>query len=99
MHGLHTLRQPNPAPQYSIFSSIVASLIMQASQALQPNDSQETVCLLLQLVSQGNFTQLSSPFCPGPYPGAPSEATIQSGILLLISFFLVLVSVLVYPLI
>src|ERR1700761_4885492 len=99
MYGLHPLHQPNPTPQYITFPSIVASFIIQTSQALRPNDSQETLCLLLQLVSQGNSTPLSSPFCPVPYPGTLSDAAIQLNILLLISFFLVIVSVLIYPLI
>ena len=97
---MYRLHMPaSSTPQYSIFPSIVASFIMQTSQALQRNDSQETLCLLLQLVSQGNSTQLSSPVCLVPFPGAPSEVAIQSNILLLISFFLVIVSVLVNALI
>ena len=65
---------------------------MATSQALQPNDNQETLCLLLQLVSQGNSTKLFSPLCPIPFPGASSEAAIQSNMLLLISFLLVILS-------
>ena len=99
MHGLHTLPQPNPPPQNSIFSSIVASFIIQTSQALQPNNSQETVCLLSQLVSQGDSTQQSSPLCPALSPAAPSEAAIQSNILLFISFSLSMMSVLACALI
>ena len=99
MYGLHTLHQPHPTPQYIIFPSIFVSFIIQTSLALQPNDSQETICLLLRPVSQRNLTQLFSPFCPVPYSGAPLEAAIQSDILLLICFFLVIVSVLVSPLI
>jgi hypothetical protein len=94
MKALYKLRQPNPTAQNSIFSSIVASFIIQTSQALQPNNSQETVCLLSQLVSPRDPTQPSSPFCPGPYPAAPSEATVLSNILLFISFFLSMISVL-----
>ncbi|KAF8258836.1 hypothetical protein EI94DRAFT_1090863 [Lactarius quietus] len=71
-----------------IFSSVIATFIQQASQALQPNNSQETVCLLSQLVSQGNSTQLSSQFCPGPYSKEPSAAAIRSNVLLIVSFFL-----------
>ena len=85
--------------QNSIFSSIVASFIIQTSQALQPNNSQETVCLLSQLVSPGGPTQPLSPFCPGPYPAAPSEGAVRSNILLFISFFLSMMSVLACALI
>ena len=46
-----------------------------------------------QLVFQENTTQ-QSPFCPGPYPGEPSAAAIRSNILLLISFFLAMMSAL-----
>jgi hypothetical protein len=88
-----------PTAQNSIFSSIVASFIIQTSQALQPNNSQETVCLLSQLLSPGDPTQPSSPFCPDHYPAAPSEATILSNILLFISFFLSMMSVLACALI
>ena len=88
IHILHALREPSPTPQNGIFSSIIASFIQQASQALQPNNSQETVCLLSQLVSQGNSTQSLSQICPGPYPGEPSAAAIRSNILLVTSFFL-----------
>ncbi|KAF8264436.1 hypothetical protein EI94DRAFT_1559684, partial [Lactarius quietus] len=77
-----------------IFSSIIASFMIQTSQFLQTNNAQETVCLLSQLVSPGNSSQQSSTFCPGAYPGAPSEAIIRSNILLLISFFLAMMSVL-----
>ena len=70
--------------------------MIQTSQALQPNNSgQETVCLLSQLVPQENSTQQASSSCPDPsFSGAPSEGVIRSNILLLISFFLAMVSVL-----
>lgn len=99
MQALYKPRQPNPPVQNSIFSSIVASFIIQTSQALQPNNSQETICLLSQLLSPGVPTQPSSPFCPGPYPATPSEATVRSNILLFISFFLSMMSVLACALI
>ena len=67
--------------------------MVQTNQSLQPNNSQATVCLLSQLVFPENSTQ-QSPFCPGPYPGEPSVAAIRSNILLLISFFLAMISVL-----
>jgi hypothetical protein len=49
---------------------------------------------LSQLVFPEKTTQQPSPFCPGPYPGEPSPAIIRSNILLLISFFLAMMSVL-----
>jgi hypothetical protein len=72
--------------------------MIQTSQALQPNNSgQETVCLLSQLVSQGNSTQVtqqSSQYCPDPsFSGTPSDVVIRANILLLISFFLAVASV------
>ncbi|KAH9017223.1 hypothetical protein EDB85DRAFT_682169 [Lactarius pseudohatsudake] len=76
----------------SIFSSIIASFIIETYKALQPNNNQEAVCLLSQLVSQENSSQQSSRFCPSPYPGGPSAAVIRSNILLVISFFLAIMS-------
>ncbi|KAH8989443.1 hypothetical protein EDB92DRAFT_1868275, partial [Lactarius akahatsu] len=75
----------------SIFSAIIAAFIMETYKALQPNNNQETVCLLSQLVSQEN-SQQPSRFCPSPYPGGPSAAVIRSNILLVISFFLAMMS-------
>jgi hypothetical protein len=101
IHGLHALRQTNTTgtPQNGIFSAIIASFIIQTSQTLQPNNGQQTtVCLWSQLVSQGNSTQPSSPSCPDPYP-EPSGVAIRSNILLLISFFLAMLSVLACALI
>ncbi|KAH9055763.1 hypothetical protein EDB87DRAFT_1566974, partial [Lactarius vividus] len=99
MHRLHALRQPDPTPQNGIFSSIIASFIIETYQALQPDTNQETVCLLSQLVSHENSSQQSSPFCSGPYPEGPSAAAIRSNILLFLSFFLAMVSVLACALI
>ena len=67
--------------------------MVQTSQSLQPNNSQATVCLLSQIAFPENATQ-QSPFCPGTYPGEPSAAAIRSNILLLISFFLAMMSAL-----
>ncbi|KAI9442076.1 hypothetical protein BJY52DRAFT_1102372, partial [Lactarius psammicola] len=86
-------------PQYGIFSSTIASFILVTYQALQPNNGQQTVCLLSQLVFPGNSSQQSSSFCPGPYPGTPSKAAIRSNILLFLSFFLAIASVLACALI
>ncbi|KAH9043970.1 hypothetical protein EDB84DRAFT_850425 [Lactarius hengduanensis] len=83
----------------SIFSSIIASFIIETYKALQPDNNQETVCLLSQLVSQENSSQQSSRFCPSPYPGGPSAAVIRSNILLVISFFLAIMSALACALI
>jgi hypothetical protein len=91
---LYTVLQPNPTSQNSILSSIIAGFLQQASQALQPNNNQETVCLLSQLVPQGNSTQQSSQFCLGPYPGEPSKTLIRANILLVTSFFLAIMIVL-----
>ncbi|KAH9167001.1 hypothetical protein EDB89DRAFT_170864 [Lactarius sanguifluus] len=82
-----------------IFSSIIASFIIETYQALQPDTNQETVCLLSQLVPQENSSQQSSPFCSGSYPEEPSPAAIRSNILLFLSFFLAMVSVLACALI
>src|ERR1700761_4447299 len=84
---LRTQPQLNPTLQNSIFSSIIASFIIQASSALQPDNSQETVCLLSQLVPPGNPTPSSSQYCP-PYPEKPAPALVRSNILFVISFFL-----------
>ena len=89
--------KPNPISQNGIFSSIIASFIIQTSQSLQPDNGQETLCLLSQLVP--NSTQQSSQFCSNPYPGAPSEAAIRSNILLFLSFILAMISVLACALI
>ncbi|KAF8259369.1 hypothetical protein EI94DRAFT_1028773 [Lactarius quietus] len=78
---------------HGIFASIIASFIIQTSQNLLPNNNQETVCLLSQLVPQGNSSRQSIPFCPGPYPGEPSTEAIRSNILLLLSFFIVMANV------
>ncbi|KAH9074985.1 hypothetical protein EDB83DRAFT_1887117 [Lactarius deliciosus] len=78
----------------SIFSAIIAAFIIETYKALQPNNNQETVCLLSQLVSQENSSQQPSRFCPSPYPGGPSAAVIRSNILLVISFFLAMMSAL-----
>ncbi|KAI9440905.1 hypothetical protein H4582DRAFT_1876345, partial [Lactarius indigo] len=83
----------------SIFSAIIAGFIIETYKALQPDNDQETVCLLSQLVSQGNSSQQSSRSCPGPYPGGPSPAAIRSNILLVISFFLAIMSALACTLI
>ncbi|KAI9440902.1 hypothetical protein H4582DRAFT_1504096 [Lactarius indigo] len=83
----------------SIFSAIIAGFIIETYKALQPDNDQETVCLLSQLVSQGNSSQQSSQSCPGPYPGGPSPAAIRSNILLVISFFLAIMSALACTLI
>ncbi|KAF8264433.1 hypothetical protein EI94DRAFT_1593139, partial [Lactarius quietus] len=92
--ALHSVSIPNTIPQNGIFSSIIASFLQQTSQALQPNNNQETVCLLSQLVPQANSTQPSSQFCQGPYPGEPSKVLIRSNILLVTSFFLAMAIVL-----
>ncbi|KAI9440912.1 hypothetical protein H4582DRAFT_1792398, partial [Lactarius indigo] len=76
-----------------LFSSIIATFVVAAFQTLQPNNSQETVCQL-SLISQGNTSRQSSPFCPGPYPGVPSTVAVRSNILLFLSFFLVMTTVL-----
>ncbi|KAH9167003.1 hypothetical protein EDB89DRAFT_1817568, partial [Lactarius sanguifluus] len=83
----------------SIFSSIIASFIIETYKALQPDNNQETVCLLSQLVSQENSSQQSSRFCPSPYSGGPSAAVIRSNILLVVSFFLAIMSALACALI
>ena len=94
-----------PTPQNGIFSSIIATFIIQTSQSLQPNNSQETVCILALLVlnitehSAEELGQESSQFCPDPYPGVPSEAAIRSNILLFLSFILAMFSVLACALI
>ena len=88
----HAQRHPNPTPQNGIFSSTIATFLIQASLALQSNNIQETVCLLSQLVSPGNSSQSSSQFCP-PYPGKPSPALIRSTILFVISFFMAMLIV------
>ncbi|KAH9055727.1 hypothetical protein EDB87DRAFT_1526835, partial [Lactarius vividus] len=77
-----------------LFSSIIATFLVGTYQRLQPDNSQEIVCQLSQLVSQGNTSRQSSPFCPGPYPGVPSTAAIRSNTLLFLSFFLVMTTVL-----
>ncbi|KAH9169432.1 hypothetical protein EDB89DRAFT_1471460 [Lactarius sanguifluus] len=78
----------------SIFSAIIAAFIIETYKALQPDNNQETVCLLSQLVSQENSSQQPSRFCPSPYPGGPSAAVIRSNILLVVSFFLAMTSAL-----
>ncbi|KAH9043978.1 hypothetical protein EDB84DRAFT_851071 [Lactarius hengduanensis] len=83
----------------SIFSAIIAAFIIEMYKALQPDNNQETVCLLSQLVSQENSSQQPSRFCPSPYPGGPSEAVIRSNILLVLSFFLAMMSALACTLI
>ena len=93
--GLTLYVKPNPTPQYGIFSSVIASFIIQASQSLQPDNGQETVCLLSKLVPNSTLdsTQQPSQSCSNPYPGTPSEAAIRSNILLFLSFILVMTSV------
>ncbi|KAI9458338.1 hypothetical protein BJY52DRAFT_1094418, partial [Lactarius psammicola] len=81
-----------------IFSAVIASFIVETYKVLQPDNGQQTVCLLSQLVP-GNSPQQSSSFCPGPYRGAPSAAAIRSNILLLLSFFLAIMSALACTLI
>ncbi|KAH8979397.1 hypothetical protein EDB86DRAFT_2814671, partial [Lactarius hatsudake] len=76
-----------------LFSTIIATFIVATYQGLQPDNSQEIVCQL-SLISQGNTSRQSSPFCPGPYPGVPSTAAVRSNILLFVSFFLVMTTVL-----
>ncbi|KAH9166998.1 hypothetical protein EDB89DRAFT_1839747, partial [Lactarius sanguifluus] len=76
-----------------LFSSIIATIIGATYQSLRPDNSQETVCQL-SLISQGNTSRQSSPFCPGPYPGVPSTAVVRSNILLFLSFFLLMTTVL-----
>ncbi|KAH9041009.1 hypothetical protein EDB85DRAFT_1817328, partial [Lactarius pseudohatsudake] len=76
-----------------LFSTIIATFIVATYPSLRPDNSQETVCQL-SLISQGNTSRQSSPFCPGPYPGVPSTAVVRSNILLFLSFFLVMTTVL-----
>ncbi|KAH9055759.1 hypothetical protein EDB87DRAFT_1279522 [Lactarius vividus] len=83
----------------SIFSAIIAAFIIETYKALQPDNNQETVCLLSQLVSQENSSQRPSRFCPSPYPEGPSAAVIRSNILLVLSFFLAMMSALACTLI
>ncbi|KAI9440901.1 hypothetical protein H4582DRAFT_1504069 [Lactarius indigo] len=79
-----------------LFSAIVASFIIETYKSLQPDNSQRTVDLLSQLIAEPNSTQ-SSPSSsrdPNPQPFTPSNLAIRMNILMFLSLFLNMISVL-----
>ncbi|KAH9043979.1 hypothetical protein EDB84DRAFT_851045 [Lactarius hengduanensis] len=76
-----------------LFSAIVASFIIETYKFLQPDNSQRTVDLLSQLVAEPNSTQPSSQD-PNPQPFTPSNLAIRLNILMFLSLFLNMISVL-----
>ena len=79
--------------QNGLFSAIVASFIVETYQSLQPDNGQQTVDLLSQLVSGPNSTQSSSP-SPNAQPFTPPNIAIRLNILMFLSLFLNMISVL-----
>ncbi|KAH8989444.1 hypothetical protein EDB92DRAFT_1799611, partial [Lactarius akahatsu] len=79
--------------QNGLFSAIVASFIIETYKFLQPDNSQRTVDLLSQLVAESNSTQPSSRD-PNPQPFTPSNLAIRLNILMFLSLFLNMISVL-----
>jgi len=78
--------------QNGLFSAIVASFIIETYKTLQPNNSQTTV-----VVSDpaGNSTQSSPPSSQGPnQPFTPDFLAIRLNILMFLSLFLNMISVL-----
>jgi hypothetical protein len=78
--------------QNGLFSAIVASFIVVTYQSLQPDNTQLTVDLLSQLVAEPNSTQSSSPSNPQPF--TPPNIAIRLNILMFLSLFLNMISVL-----
>ena len=79
-------------PQNSLFSSIVASFIIEIYKTLLPDRSQQTVNLLSQLVSQSNTPQPTSPANLANQPFEPPLIAIRVNIVLFLSFFLSIMS-------
>ncbi|KAI9458340.1 hypothetical protein BJY52DRAFT_1091763, partial [Lactarius psammicola] len=88
----------NSMLQNGLFSAIVASFIIETYKTLQPDNGQRTVDLLSRLVadSEPNSTQSSSPSSrdPNPQPFIPSNLAIRLNILMFLSLFLNMISVL-----
>ncbi|KAF8271299.1 hypothetical protein EI94DRAFT_1540211, partial [Lactarius quietus] len=77
-----------------LFSAIVASFIVETYHSLQPDNGQQTVDLLSQLVSGPNSTQSSSPSSSNTQSFTPPNIAIRLNILMFLSLFLNMISVL-----
>lgn len=80
------------SPQNSLFSSIVASFIIEIYKTLLPDRGQQTVGLLTQLVSQSSTPQPTSPANLDNQPFEPPPIAIRVNIVLFLSFFLSIMS-------
>jgi len=76
----------------SLFSSIVASFIIEIYKTLLPDRGEQTVGLLSQLVSQSSTPQPTSPANLDNQPFEPPPIAIRVNIVLFLSFFLSIMS-------
>ena len=86
-------------PQNSLFSSIVASFIIEIYKTLLPDRGQQTVDLLSQLVSPSSNSQPASPTNLANQSFEPPLVAIRVNIVLFLSFFLSIMSAVVCALI
>ncbi|KAI0277847.1 hypothetical protein BC826DRAFT_1113672 [Russula brevipes] len=76
----------------SLFSAIVGSFIIEIYKTLLPDNSQRTVDLLSQLVSQSSSTQSPSLLIPSTQSFTPPWVAVRINIVLFLSFFLSMMS-------